>query len=154
MVTRQTIACFPKLASIIYCQSPLPLAFREAPVRKNGKNRWQSPRVTHLFQTWGNMHTFLILSISKWFEDLINFTFFTFFSFGGFPKHSSHYEPLNSSKNTSWHDISRDWDVFWTYVLSWIYIVRPSLHICFFFTYFWLPKTHLWNKIVTPTPPR
>ena len=45
----------------------------------------------------------------------------------------SHYAPLNSSKNTSWHDISMDWDVFWTYVLSWLYIVRPSLHKLFLF---------------------
>ena len=49
------------------------------------------------------------------------------------PDPLSHYEPLNSSKNTCWHDISMDWDVFWTYVLSWLYIVRPSLHKLFLF---------------------
>ena len=28
------------------------------------------------------------------------------------PDPLSHYKPLNSSKNTSWHEISMDWDVF------------------------------------------
>ena len=34
------------------------------------------------------------------------------------------------------------------------YIARQSLHKLFLFTYFWLSKTHWWNKIVTPFPPR
>ena len=33
------------------------------------------------------------------------------------------------------------------------YIARQSLHKLFLFTYFWLSKTHWWNKIVTPTHP-